>query len=108
MPLSKLCAGFPERTVAFVLLISVLPGLILIGLILRANSDEPVLLEDQLVLADGTKLEVHRFRTTGRGTAAFRTIGRFLRFACVDDFPALWDITRGQIGFSHLVKPGRK
>ena len=93
-----------DRLSASILLVPLVPGLILIGCVLRTNTDEPVFVTDGLLRTDGTKLRLHRFRTTGRGTHAFRFIGRFLRLFGVDDIPAVWDVVRGQIGFRNLAQ----
>ncbi len=85
------------RVVAFVLLVACLPALGLIGFLLRTNTDEPVLLADEVVRTDATRVRIHRFRTTGRGTKAFCAIGRFIRSVGYDVLPALWDVLRGQI-----------
>lgn len=102
------CVGLVERTLACVLFFMLLPALILIGFVLRSNTDGSVLITDQLLWTDGTKLHLHRFRTTGRGTHAFRFIGRFLRLFGIDDIPAVWDVARGQIGFRNLAQLNRR
>jgi lipopolysaccharide/colanic/teichoic acid biosynthesis glycosyltransferase len=94
-----------ERVVAAALLAAALPALLMIGFVLRMNTDERILLADEWPKADGTKVRVHRFRTTGRGSAAFRALGRILRHGCFDDMPAIWDVMIGQITireFYHL------
>jgi lipopolysaccharide/colanic/teichoic acid biosynthesis glycosyltransferase len=93
---------------ASILLAGLVLPLILIGFVLRTNTDEPVLVMDQLPQTDGTKLVLHRFRTTGRGTDAFRFIGRFLRSFNIDDLPGLWDVARGQIRFGNLAQLDRR
>ena len=96
------------RVVAFVVLVTVLPALVLAGFLLRTNSDEPVLLRDDVLTTDGTRVCIHRFRTTGRGSDAFRAIGRFIRSLGYDDLPALWEVLRGQIGLSQFYHLHRK
>jgi len=96
------------RVVAFIVLVTFLPALVLVGFLLRMNSDEPVLLKDDVLTTDGTRIRIHRFRTTGRGTNAFRAIGRFIRSLGYDDLPALWAVLRGQIGLLQLYHLHRK
>ena len=102
--LLKLCVGWMERVSASIILVALILPLILIGSVIRANTDDPVFVTDELLRTDGAKLRLHRFRTTGRGTHAFRFIGRFLRSFGIDDIPGLWDVARGQIGFRNLAQ----
>jgi len=96
------------RFVAFVVLVMFLPGLVLIGFLLQTNTDEPIFLTDEVLCADEAKIRIHRFRTTGRGTSAFRALGRFLRSLGYDDLPALWDVLRGRIGLIQLFHLNKK
>jgi lipopolysaccharide/colanic/teichoic acid biosynthesis glycosyltransferase len=93
---------------ALAALVLILPALLFIGFLLRANSDEPVLVTDEVFASGGTRVCIHRFRTTGRGTNAYRVIGRFIRSLGYDDFPALWEVARGQIGLMEFYNLARK
>jgi len=102
------CGSLLGRVVALIALVLFLPALLAIGFLLRTNSDEPVVLKDEVLAADGARVRVHRFRTTGRGTNAFRAIGRLLRSVGYDDLPGLWDVVRGQISLKQFYHLGRK
>lgn len=103
----KFCASLLRRVIAFLLLVLSGPTLALVVLLLRSNTDEPILLADDLVVADGRHLRTYRFRTTGRGTPAFRLIGRFLRSYSIDEFPGLWSVVRGQMRLLDLHRLGQ-
>jgi lipopolysaccharide/colanic/teichoic acid biosynthesis glycosyltransferase len=96
------------RLVALIVLITFLPALLLIAFLLRSNSDEPILLTDEVLSTAGNRVNIHRFRTSGRGIVTFRTIGRFLRSVDLDDLPGLWDVLRGQIGLMQFYHLNRK
>jgi lipopolysaccharide/colanic/teichoic acid biosynthesis glycosyltransferase len=93
-----------ERIVALAALVMFVPGFALIALFLRTNTDESILLTDDLVSSDGTHFRRYRFRTTGRSTSAFRSVGRFLRVVSIDDFPGLWAVARGRISLGEFRK----
>ena len=102
-----ICRSLFDRAVALVFLVVLAPSLLLVAFLLRTNTDEPILVTDDLVAADGTHLRTYRFRTTGRGTSAFRSIGRFLRLYAIDELPGLWAAVQGQIGLAHFLRRGR-
>jgi lipopolysaccharide/colanic/teichoic acid biosynthesis glycosyltransferase len=86
-----------ERCVCVTALIVVLPTLAFIAFFLRIEAGYPILVNDQIV-ANGKQIgRALRFRTTGEGSALFRFVGRWLRNSSVDDLPAFWSITRGDI-----------
>jgi lipopolysaccharide/colanic/teichoic acid biosynthesis glycosyltransferase len=92
------------QSAAMAALASFLPMLLLIGFLLWSNTDEPVLQTHEVLGLGGTQVRIHRFRTTGRGTAAFRAIGWVLRLLRYDNLPALWDVARGQVGFAEFCR----
>ncbi len=100
--------GILGRLIAFIGLVTFLPALLATAFLLRSNSDEPVLLTDEVTCGDGSRVRIHRLRTTGRGSNAFRAIGRLLRSVGYDDVPALWDVLCGRIGLMQLYHLDRK
>ena len=62
---------------ALAILILFLPALLLIGFFLRANSDEPVLLTDEVPATGGTRVSIHRFRTRAGEPAPFVQLAAF-------------------------------
>ena len=102
-----ICRSLFDRVVALLILIVFAPSLALVAFLLRTNTDEPILVTEDLVAADGTPSRTYRFRTTGRGTTVFRSIGRFLRSYSIDEFPGLWAIVRGQISLMQFFRLGR-
>ena len=95
-------SSVPERLLALVFLVCLLPTLLLIGFFLRSNPAQPVLLLDE-VRAGGTTARSYRFRTTGRGSTAFRKFGRVLRTSGWDEFPALRSVVLGHIRLRKLL-----
>jgi sugar transferase EpsL len=101
------CRLLFDRAVGLSFLAVLAPSLALVAFLLRTNTDEPILVIDDLVAAEGTPLRTYRFRTNGRGSSAFRSIGHFLRLYSIDELPGLWAVVRGQISLVQFFRLGR-
>jgi lipopolysaccharide/colanic/teichoic acid biosynthesis glycosyltransferase len=98
-----------ERLIGLLAIIVCLPCLLLLALFLRTNTDELVLLTDRFVGTRGSPVQSYRFRTTGRGTPNFRSLGRFLRGLRLDELPGFLAVALGQCALSDVLKrEGRK
>lgn len=93
-----------ERLVGLLVMIVFWPILLLLALFLRTNSDEPVLLTDRFVGKSRRPVQSYRFRTTGRGTSAFRVVGRYLRMYSLDELPGFWAVARGECGLLDILR----
>ena len=93
-----------ERLAALLMLFVSLMTLMVIALIMHLTSSAPILLSDEIVTRKGTLAHRYRFRTAGKGTAAFRAMGRILRTYSLDEFPALWNVARGELRLSDVLK----
>jgi lipopolysaccharide/colanic/teichoic acid biosynthesis glycosyltransferase len=102
------CRSLFGRATALLFLIVLAPILALVGFLLRTNTDEPVLVADDLATRAGTHFRTYRFRTTGRGSPAFLMVGRFLRTFSIDEIPGLWAVVRGQVGLGQFLALGRR
>ena len=81
--------SLPERLLACLLIVTILPSLLLVALLLRQSAGSPVLVTDEFRVG-----RCYRFRTTGHGVSWFHSFGRFLRRYSIDDLSGLWSIVR--------------
>ena len=86
-----------ERFVGVIVVVMFWPTLLLAFFLIRVTSNGPVILTDEFPASDGGMAHSYRLRTTGRGSTAFRIIGRFLRKYAIDELPVFWSLARGDI-----------
>jgi lipopolysaccharide/colanic/teichoic acid biosynthesis glycosyltransferase len=105
---TSFCLSLLERFVAGMFLVLLLPVLLLIALLIHQTGGSPVIVTVELPGGDGTTIRrSYRFRTTGRGTSFFPTIGRVLRLFTVDEFLGLWSVMLGHIRLRDFLRNRR-
>ena len=81
----KLLKELPGRLAALFLLLLMVPTMLLVWFLLRANTDEPVFVKQPRHTAERGMVLGYRFRTVGRGSAAFLLIGTYVRKYSLDE-----------------------
>jgi len=69
-----------------------------------ACSVSPFIITDEFPASDGGIARSYRLRTTGRGSTAFRVIGRFLQKYAMDELPVFWSLARGDVGLRDVLR----
>jgi len=91
--------SLPERSLACLLVVTILPTLLFVALLVRQFAGSPVLVTKEFRTG-----RCYRFRTTGHGIFGFHALGRFLRKYSIDDLPGLWSIVRGDIRMRDFLR----
>jgi len=93
-----------ERFVGVIAVLLFWPTMLLAYFLIRVTSNGPVILTDEFPASGGGIARSYRLRTTGKGSTAFHTIGRFLRNNSIDELPAFLSLARGDIGLRDVLK----
>jgi sugar transferase (PEP-CTERM system associated) len=113
--IEALCKRFFDLFVAAVLILLTLPLMVVVALLIKIESRGPVLYRQERVGRDGRPFVLLKFRSMRRDAepdgapvwaapcdSRVTRVGRFLRFARIDELPQLWNVLRGQMS---LVGP---
>jgi len=96
--LTRFLLSLLERLVACIFLIVLLMPLLLIALTIHLFGGTPVIVSKELPCMPGKAVRHHyRFRTTAPDGTFLRGIGKFLNLYSIDEFPALWNVARGDM-----------
>jgi len=101
-----------DVAVSAVALVVLLPLLLVVALVIRLDSDGPVIFRQQRIGYRGRAFEVWKFRTmahravtegtreeamTQKNDVRVTRVGRVLRYSRIDELPQLWNIVRGEM-----------
>jgi sugar transferase EpsL len=78
------------------------PTLFFISTVTWLLAGTPVFLKDEVLTREGRIVWIYRLRSSGSGGPCFRAFGRFLRKYHIDEWPALWNVIKGDIHLTHL------
>ena len=96
---------------SIILLILLSPALVIISILIKRDSEGPILYKQVRVTSYGREFEILKFRTminnadkigtqvTTKGDARITKVGRMLRKARLDEFPQLFNVLAGDMTF---------
>lgn len=93
--------SWPERLLALVVVILLLPILLEVALFVRLFGGRPVLVKDEQRVG-----RCYRFRTTGPGGQDFPTVARIMRRYSVAELPGIWSVVLGDNRLKDFLKWG--
>jgi lipopolysaccharide/colanic/teichoic acid biosynthesis glycosyltransferase len=87
-----------DRMAAYALLMLLLPLMLFVAVAIKCDSRGPILLRTRRIAA-GRQFTAFKFRcTTDDDSFGRRTrVGRFLRFAGIEDLPQIYNVFRGEM-----------
>jgi len=101
--LERFISDMGGRIIAGLLLVGMIPMLLLTALLIPSTGGAPAIVCHQIPNRDGDLTRRLRFRTAGRGTSSFRTLGKFLRKYSIHEIPALWSVVCGNISLKEII-----
>lgn len=98
-----------DIVLSFLLIILLLPFLLLLSLLIRANLGKPILFKQQRPGKDGKIFTMYKFRTMSdkkdekgqllSDELRMTKFGNFLRGTSLDEFPELYNVFKGEMSF---------
>jgi lipopolysaccharide/colanic/teichoic acid biosynthesis glycosyltransferase len=85
----------PERFLAFLFLVVLLPFLLFLAFLIHSTSGDPILVKDDYTNASGKLVGVMRFRIAGSEVSIMKKYS-------IDYFPAFLNVVHGDVRFKEL------
>ena len=98
-------SAYVDSLGAAILLLTLGPLFLLVGGAIAWESPGPILARRSVTDDHGERLELLVFRTTCPSDGARLTgVGKVLRFTCLEQLPALWNVVKGDIRLARAAR----
>lgn len=101
-PVMERLQHFMNRSIAAFLLLNFSPMMLILAMLVRMSSPEPIFVQQWQVGKDGKLFLMFKFNTTVAENPIIKTIGRWLRKFKLNKLPQLINVVRGEMS---LVSP---